>query len=692
MATVTFGKSGTRPYGVLTVTETATNTANNTSTLSIKLVLKRPYAIESTATKTASCTINGTKYTWSGTIGGSGDLTLISKTQTVTHNADGSKSISISASITLDITWVDGSIGTISGSGTMALTKIARYATASQSLTARTETTATIKWSFDSTVDYIWYSTNNGSTWTGINIADGTSGTYTISGLSAGTTYQVKTRVRRKDTQLTTDSSALSVSTYSYPYANSMPNFTIGNSVKIGVYNPLGHTVTINLIGADGSVCATDTLSGTSITGFSNETIQNRLYASIPNAKSGTYKVKITYNSQVSEKTGGTYTVNTSVCSPTIGAVAYQDLTSKTIALTGNNQDIVRNQSVVGYSASGLTALKSATLKSCKVTVNGNTYNLFINGSTASVSGAVINSANKVDAVFTLTDSRGLTATKKVSVNMLDWTTPTAIVTLQRHNNYYSETDITVDADFPSINGNNQITITYKAKKSGDSSYTVTGTLQDNVTSVITLDNSYMWEVVVTLTDSFGGSASYTAYVAVGMPIIYFDRLKLSVGINCFPKDEKTLEVNGINLEKSVMSRSLGADITSITTSAYTMIPLTLDKSAGGRLTVSDDGGIVIGKNASKILVSGRMSMKVTSAGIRHLQIIKNTRTNANILAWNCLSFSASSENAVVITPILADVQEGDVIYLFYYTTGSTDKIIGGSYGSRTSLTVETVQ
>lgn len=692
MATVTFGKSGTRPYGVLTVTETATNTANNTSTLSIKLVLKRPYAIESTATKTASCTINGTKYTWSGTIGGSGDLTLISKTQTVTHNADGSKSISISASITLDITWVDGSIGTISGSGTMALTKIARYATASQSLTARTETTATIKWSSDSTVDYIWYSTNNGSTWTGINIADGTSGTYTISGLSAGTTYQVKTRVRRKDTQLTTDSSALSVSTYSYPYANSMPNFTIGNSVKIGVYNPLGHTVTINLIGADGSVCATDTLSGTSITGFSNETIQNRLYASIPNAKSGTYKVKITYGTQASEKTGGTYTVNTSVCSPTIGAVAYQDTSTKTMTLTGNNQDIVRNQSIVGYSASGLTALKSATLKSCKVTVNGNTYNLTINGSTASGGGSVINSANNVDAVFTLTDSRGLMATKKVSINMLDWITPTAIVTLQRHNNYYSETDILVDADFPSINGNNKITITYKAKKSGDSSYTVSGTLQDNVTSVITLDNSYSWEVVVSLTDSLGGTATYTVNVAVGMPIIYFDRLKLSVGINCFPNDEKSLEVNGINLEKSVMTRTLGADITSITTSAYTMIPLTLDKSAGGRLSVSDDGGIVIGKNISKILVSGRMSMQVTSAGKRHLQIIKNTRTNANILAWNCISFTASSENSVVITPTLADVQEGDVIYLFYYTTDSTDKILGGSYGSRTYLTVETVQ
>lgn len=150
--------------------------------------------------------------------------------------------------------------------------------------------------------------------------------------------------------------------------------------------------------------------------------------------------------------------------------------------------------------------------------------------------------------------------------------------------------------------------------------------------------------------------------------------------------------INVINLEKDVMTRGLEADITSITASAYTMIPLNLDKSVGSRLVTSDDGGILIGENVSKILVSGRMSMQVTSAGKRHLQIIKNTRASANILAWNCISFTASSEDSVVLTPIIADVQPGDIIYLFYYTTDSTDKIIGDTYGSKTSLTVEVIQ
>ena len=150
--------------------------------------------------------------------------------------------------------------------------------------------------------------------------------------------------------------------------------------------------------------------------------------------------------------------------------------------------------------------------------------------------------------------------------------------------------------------------------------------------------------------------------------------------------------INVINLEKDVMTRGLEADITSITASAYTMIPLNLDKSVGSRLVTSDDGGILIGENVSKILVSGRMSMQVTSAGKRHLQIIKNTRASANILAWNCISFTASSEDSVVLTPIIADVQPGDIIYLFYYTTDSTDEIKGDTYGLKTSLTVEVIQ
>lgn len=545
MAYITFGKSGTRPYCVLTVTEQSQSIPNNTTTVSWSLVLVRPSYVSSSATKSWSVTINGKTYNGSGSIGGSGNKTLLSGTQNIPHNSDGTKTLSFGGQCQLDLTWSGTWIGTISGNGSMVLTKIPRYATVSQSLQAKTETSVSISWASDSTVDYIWYSTNNGSTWTGIDVADGFLGTYTIGGLSANTTYQIKTRVRRKDSQLTTDSTVLAVTTYAFPYANSTPNFMIGEKLTIGLFNPLGRTVTITLVGADNSQITVDTTNGTSITGYTGEVILDRLYASIPNSKSGTYKVSVGFGSHVTTTTGGTYTVNENVCSPSVGVVRYEDTNQTTIELTNNNQDIVQNHSIVNYTASNLTAQKSASVASCTVTVNGETYPMTISGSSATGGNAVIDSGTDVEAVVTLTDSRGLTASKTITVSMIAWSNPSAIITLNRQHNFYSETDITVDADYADINGNNQITITYQATEDTPQRSTVSGTLQDNVTSVIVLDNTYAWTVTVTLTDSLGGTATYNMLISRGMPIIYFDRLKSSVGINCFPANAKSLEIDG---------------------------------------------------------------------------------------------------------------------------------------------------
>ena len=142
-----------------------------------------------------------------------------------------------------------------SGEGSWDLDRIPRYASVSQSLNSRTVNTIKMNWSSDSTIDYIWYSTNNGSNWSGVDVSDGTSGNYTISGLSPNTTYQIKTRVRRKDSQLTTDSSILSVTTYEKGTISSAPNFNDEENPTITYSNPAGNTVStlsacISLTGA----------------------------------------------------------------------------------------------------------------------------------------------------------------------------------------------------------------------------------------------------------------------------------------------------------------------------------------------------------------------------------------------------------------------------------------------------------
>lgn len=143
---------------------------------------------------------------------------------------------------------------------------------------------------------------------------------------------------------------------------------------------------------------------------------------------------------------------------------------------------------------------------------------------------------------------------------------------------------------------------------------------------------------------------------------------------------------------QSAMTRSLKNNLTGLTQNTNTKIPLDLQNSAGERLNATSDGGIRIGTGVSKILVSGRMSITTTIEGNKNLRIIKNSYSEANTIGWNYnyIRSTTNYEN-IIITPILADVKEGDIIYLTYYTENSKDTIGGSSYGAVTSLTVETI-
>ncbi len=124
----------------LTVTESATSVENNTSTVKYTFQLspvQTSWAWEQWGSSISySFTINGTKYT--GTIpnyDGYATVTLKSGSQTVTHNSDGSKSISYSFSVT-DGAGQRYTPGNASASGTLALSTIPRATTPTLSATS----------------------------------------------------------------------------------------------------------------------------------------------------------------------------------------------------------------------------------------------------------------------------------------------------------------------------------------------------------------------------------------------------------------------------------------------------------------------------------------------------------------------------------------------------------------------------
>ena len=105
--------------------------ANNTSSVTVKVQLVSTgssYTINSSASKSGSLTINGTKYTFNFTASLSGNQTktLFTKTVTVAHSSDGTKTCSFSATCGINVTLSGTYYGNVTASGSGVFNTIAR--------------------------------------------------------------------------------------------------------------------------------------------------------------------------------------------------------------------------------------------------------------------------------------------------------------------------------------------------------------------------------------------------------------------------------------------------------------------------------------------------------------------------------------------------------------------------------------
>lgn len=568
-------------------------------------------------------------------------------------------------------------------------------------------------WSYSSTVPVTWSVTINGTTYKGNIMSYNGSSTVAVGSGSLKVNHNSD-----GSKSIGYSFSVSSISAYYLPgsakASGTMTLTKIGRgatATKATNFNDTGNPVFTysNPAGSSASslqACIADTSanivvayrdiskSGTSYTFNLTDAERNALRALTPNSNTVTVRFYVkTVISGTTFRNFVTATMTIVDANPTFTA-AYKDTNSAITAITGNNQQIVRNQSTLQVAVTSLSAKKSATIKTVTCALNGTTYNGTISGTSCTFNIGKINIASNVTATVKVTDSRNNSTSKNLNITVLDWVLPTAIVTMERENNFYSNTTITVDGSYSSVNNKNSMTIKLRYKKVSDSAWGSYVQVPDNEPQVFTLDNEYEWNVQVVITDLFGNT-TYNLILSRGMPIIFFDRLKSSTGFNCFPQDELSVEVNGFNIEKSIVTRSLGESISGLATKAYVNIPLDLENATGSKLAPTNDGGIKIGKGVHKVLVSGRMSVKSGATnGSRHIRIIKNSYSTANTLGWCDNNIEPNTQSNVIVTPLLADVEENDIIYMSAYVLDSTDQIGGGSanlYGGRTSLTVEVV-
>lgn len=498
-----------------------------------------------------SLTIDGTTFTDTKTVNLSSGVTvaLISGSKTITHNTDGSKSITISANCDLPYGSGWGPDGG-TASGTATLTTIPRYATSGQSLNSKTVNSIKMNWSSDSTIDYIWYSTNNGSSWTAVGSVNAKSGNYTISNLSVNTTYSIKTRVRRKDSQLTTDSTALSIATYDIAKLTETPSVNIGSSHTIKWTNPSGAATTLVLQKSDGTqVISYGTVTGTSKTVTDTA---NMIYALIPNANTITlyYKITTTVNgTNYTDLKACTFTVVNS--NPIFSNYVYEDVNSDSTQLTGDNQTLINafNALQITISTSNkATAQNSATMSKYRLVCG----NKSVEANYSSNSNVTLNLSNVENMTFVVyaIDSRGnSTAITKSATTWKDYFAP--IITLgraDRTQQVNEETNLSLSGtvwnnSFGS-ESNGIIECTYQYKETTSSTYvsgetTIIPTVSGNTFSASLsikgdlgadgFDISNKYNIKITLKDKIA-TITYDVLLNSGVPAIAIHKNGVAFG------------------------------------------------------------------------------------------------------------------------------------------------------------------
>lgn len=460
---------GYERYLILRYQVLSQSSSSNSSIVKVQVVLSSQYDFQASE---VGWSVNGGAYQWDTRYYWyAGETVLWDNNLTIYHNSSGVGTLNVSA--TIQSTY--GVSGTVNGSA--SLPTIPRYANiTSFSVSKKDETSVTFNWSASSICDYAWYSTNNGSSWTGYDIPDNTSGSFTVSGLSAGTTYNFKLRIRRKDSQLTTTSGTKQQTTYNYPYVSAIgtSNLTIGNSQTLTLYNPLSRNVTVYMKkdNTSGTQFYSGTTNKTSITFTPNS---ENMYASIPSLTSANCVYYCTYSSHTVSTKSGTYTINANESKPIFEDFDYSTDLSE---LTGNNETIINGKTTTTITITSVNkavARNSATINRYSIVI-GNIEPKLVNYSNDDVSTTINNCNNDIIKV-TAIDSRGLETTiTKTIPNFLSYFSPTFVFNdIDREDGIEEEAYLNMELSFWNysfgLKRNNITSLKYRLKESSASDY-----------------------------------------------------------------------------------------------------------------------------------------------------------------------------------------------------------------------------
>ena len=456
-------------------------------------------------------------------------------------------------------------------SGTYYLTVDPAYFTSTPTfrLTSRTETTATFSWSTPQTCSNVQYKINDGSWVDVVEDANSTSGSFTVSGLSANTYYTIYSDFKRRDSGLWAQTKpSQGVSTYAYPYLTSVPKFTVGDALTIGIYNPLGRSCTVYIIGDDGTEMLGGTFTDTSIYPFNSDSWKNDWYKSLPKKKQGTYKARLVCSTgnvdQISSAVEYYLNASDSEFNPTFPAdniinianTLHTDISGANKFIKNHNKLTGTIKPMVGKRFADITTGYYNISASGLTTVKKNYSSSNIAFELGNMSSDTLN--------VTAVDGRGFTTTRSKTIDLVDYNNPGVTTSkITRQNGIGTKAVLAFTGVYTNWTGllktNSIQSIRYKIGSSG-----TWKSLPSNAT--LTSSNG-VWTLNAILDDTFATTSQYDLYleikdlletVMVGSytistadAFIWKDLANKRMGIN--KKPNKTLDVAGdINADNAL--------------------------------------------------------------------------------------------------------------------------------------------
>jgi len=377
------------------------------------------------------------------------------------------------------------------------------------------------------------------------SIAFGISLTDNANGKNSSGTYYTPGNASWKETTLTLTTIPRQANLTSAPNFNDEQNPTIGYS------NSAGNSVTslqacISFTGSTDDIVYRDipkTGSSYTFNLTSAERTKLRNATTNSNSRSVIFYVKTVIGGNTFYSTL-TKTLSIINANPTFNSsqLSYQDTNSNIVAITRNNQHIVRNNSTLQVTFTGASPNKGASINRYEVTLNGSTQTKY---GASTINYGAVNISQNVSVSVKVIDSRGNSTTISKTITILNWVNPTATISLGRVNNYENTTNLKAVGTISSVNSKNAIQlIRYRYKKTSDGTYSSWTSISNNTQYTISLDKEYAWNFQFEIQDKFG-STTYNIVLAKGMPIMFIDIDKLAVGVNCFPTTNNSLALNG---------------------------------------------------------------------------------------------------------------------------------------------------